>query len=195
MKRRLDREEAREGIASSPAFCGGLIEATMSRGRLSNISVSSPAFCGGLIEATTRPGTSRSGCRRLPPRSAGASLKPHDLRERRHHPVRSSPAFCGGLIEAIRLRRRRPPGRRSSPAFCGGLIEASRGSAALRLRGRGLPPRSAGASLKLALPAPPVLHPRQSSPAFCGGLIEARCSAPRPTPSGPVFPRVLRGPH
>ena len=82
----------------------------------------------------------------------------------------SSPAFCGGLIEASittweawRLRQT------SSPAFCGGLIEALIATLAATY-GAGLPPRSAGASLKRG----------------AGGRSDAWRG---------VFPRVLRGPH
>ena len=86
-------------------------------------------------------------------------------------PHMSSPAFCGGLIEA-----QIPHG-----GPCGALVS--------------LPPRSAGASLKRHRRQRTDAGRRQSSPAFCGGLIEASYRWKAGPRRGPVFPRVLRGPH
>ena len=58
----------------------------------------------------------------------------------------------------------------------------------------GLPPRSAGASLKQAVVADQVFA-ITVFPAFCGGLIEAASPAIGLRRRTRVFPRVLRGPH
>ena len=183
------------GSESSPAFCGGLIEATASQTRSEAASErSSPAFCGGLIEAG----------RAWPPCCTASP---------------SSPAFCGGLIEAGELGGRRPAFGVSSPAFCGGLIEAGCDQPMPWERATCLPPRSAGVSLKQSntltglipfLTSSPAFcggliearverglrHWRsQSSPAFCGGLIEAWPSSSSEANRSRVFPRVLRGSH
>ena len=85
---------------SSPANCGGLIEAVFVGHEFADDeAASSPANCGGLIEASCAP----------PPRSPTA---------------RSSPANCGGLIEAWLQCGGMMAPRLSSPANCGGLIEA-----------------------------------------------------------------------
>ena len=82
---------------SSPANCGGLIEASARPRRARRPGRSSPADCGGLIEAAR--------C------TSGQAWRPS-----------SSPANCGGLIEAMRTTAATDQGAISSPANCGGLI-------------------------------------------------------------------------
>ena len=83
----------------------------------------SPAFCGGLIEATpTRPNLAPKAP--FSPHSAGASLKQEARASTVMEKVRFSPAFCGGLIEAQENSTGSVMLQKFSPAFCGGLIEA-----------------------------------------------------------------------
>ena len=76
MKQRLDVVRVPDPGEYSPAFRGGLIEAHASLMRSSGRFRYSPAFRGGLIEAAPSPPACARGPGRIPPRFAGASLKP-----------------------------------------------------------------------------------------------------------------------
>ena len=54
LKQDSQERQAQLTSESSPAFCGGLIEAAHSAARAASRNRSSPAFCGGLIEAGCR---------------------------------------------------------------------------------------------------------------------------------------------
>ena len=111
-------------LRSSPAFSGGLIEAAPSSTRSFASLPSSPAFSGGLIEACRR----RRFCPnpiRLPPHSAGASLK-LGIKDRESNEVRARlpPHSAGASLKPVELPERLADRHASSPAFSGGLIEA-----------------------------------------------------------------------
>ena len=155
--------------------------------------LSSPADCGGLIEASGRRCCSRTP-RRLPPQIAGASLKHRRARLGEAAARRLPPQIAGASLKHSQWHQRRRRSARLPPQIAGASLKQPRAAGPRAQHGR-LPPQIAGASLKQAWAWRGLDWVMASSPADCGGLIEASTGSTRRSPSAPVFPRRLRGPH